>query len=111
MSREIKTCQVGMAGLDARIPVVGHFDFDLLKGEGEEVQLVDVGGGYGIFLKKILDENPGLDRRSVCCRKDQTDVIEMARRSQALLDVVLMLHDFLTEQPVKGWSFIWEEKH
>jgi hypothetical protein len=51
---KIQTFQVGMSGIDIVIPVVGHFDFSLLKSSSPEdttVELVDVGGGTGAPLK------------------------------------------------------------
>jgi len=100
---KIQTFQVGMAGLDVAIPVIGHFDFNLLKSEKEEevVELIDVGGGHGVCLKQILDAYPDLDPKK-CMLQERPDVIEMARESEILPNVVLKPHDFLTEQPVKG---------
>jgi hypothetical protein len=98
---KIQTFQVGMAGLTLAIPVVGHFDFNLLKSEGDEAQLVDVGGGHGVCLKQILESYPELNRGK-CVLQERPDVIEMARKSEMLSDSVLMPHDFLAENPVKG---------
>jgi len=47
---KLRMFQLGMAGIDVAIPVVGHFDFGLLRNSAEEnergvVELVDVGGG------------------------------------------------------------------
>lgn len=113
---KIMTFQAGMAGLDLAIPVVGHFDFGVLAaGEGdgrdkekemERVQLVDVGGGHGACLKQILEKHQQLDAKK-CVLQDRPDVVEMARAGGLLPEgVVLMAHDFRTEQPVKG-SLIW----
>lgn len=98
---KIATFQVAMSGLDIAIPVVGHFDFSLLKSDGGRIQLVDVGGGHGAVLKQILEKHPELDAKQ-CVLQDRPDVIEMAKASGALPDVTLMPHDFRTEQPVKG---------
>lgn len=100
---KIQTFQVGMSGLDMAIPVVGHFDFGLLaEGKDERVELVDVGGGHGAVLKQILEKHPQLDPRRVVLQ-DREDLIEMATKSGLLSGgVVLMKHDFMTEQPVKG---------
>jgi hypothetical protein len=112
---KIQTFQVGMAGHNAAIPVVGHFDFGLLasKGEGvegeekekrdkERVQLVDVGGGHGACLRQILERHKELDAKR-CVLQDRPDVVEMARAGGGLPEgVVLMAHDFRTEQLVKG---------
>lgn len=100
---KIQTFQVGMAGLDFAIPVVGHFNFDLLKNNDENyVELIDVGGGHGASLTQIISAYPGLDPRK-CILQERPDVIDMARKSGTIPDgLVLMEHDFFTEQPVKG---------
>lgn len=102
-----KTFQTGMAGIDLAIPVVGHFDFDTLRNTSEEaasqrVQLVDVGGGHGAVLKKILDAHKELDP-TTCMLQDLPDVIKLSRTNAVLPDAVQRLeHDFTTEQPIKG---------
>lgn len=98
---KITTFQVAMSGLDIAIPVVGHFDFSVLKNNDDRVQLVDVGGGHGAVLRQILDKHPELDAKQ-CVLQDRPDVIEMARVKGSLSDVTLMPHDFLKTQPVKG---------
>lgn len=105
----IETFQVGMAGLDVAIPVVGHFDFSALKNSPEDdakgtVELIDVGGGHGIVLKKILDAHPELSAKN-CMLQERPDVIQMAKSSGVLpADTQFLEHDFMTEQPVKGSS-------
>jgi hypothetical protein len=43
--------------------------------------------------------------------QDRDDVIELAKTNGLLKDgVVLMAHDFLTPQPVKGFSYSFLEK-
>jgi len=100
---KIQTFQVGMSGLDLAIPVVGHFDFNLLKNSDEKsIELIDVGGGHGACLKQIISAYPGLEPKK-CILQERPDVIEMAKKSEALPEgLVLMEHDFLAEQPVKG---------
>ena len=104
---KIQTFQVGMAGIDVAIPVVGHFDFSQLKNTPEEaeqgvVELVDVGGGHGVVLKKILDAHPELSAKS-CVLQDRPDVIELAKQGGALpAETQFIPHDFMTENPVKG---------
>jgi len=100
---KIQTFQVGMSGLDIAIPVVGHFDFNLLASPGSEgVELVDVGGGHGATLKQILTAYPSLDP-SKCVLQDLPDVINLATASKALPEkTVLQAHDFRTAQPVKA---------
>lgn len=67
------------------------------------MSFVDVGGGYGVVLKKILDEYPeGLTAENVVLQ-DREDVIILARGSGVLPgEAKLMVHDFMTDQPVKG---------
>lgn len=103
---KLQTFQVGMAGLTATIPVVGHFNFGLLQDseENERILLVDVGGGHGECLSEVLDYYPDLESKK-CVLQERPDVIEMARNRGSLKSVVLMAHDFLAEQPVKSITF------
>ncbi|KAK3988728.1 S-adenosyl-L-methionine-dependent methyltransferase [Cladorrhinum sp. PSN332] len=105
---KLEEFQKGMSGIDVAIPVTGHFDFDLLgnsveENEGEVVELVDVGGGNGSVLKQILDRHKRLSGRNVVLQ-EQKDVVEMAKGVGRVLEeeVRIEVHDFLTEQPVKG---------
>ncbi|KAM0433308.1 hypothetical protein ACHAPT_004184 [Fusarium lateritium] len=97
----------GMAGIDVAIPVTGHFDFGLLKNTAESeakgvVELVDVGGGEGAVLGKILEAHPDLTPKSCVLRK-RLEVIQLAKTKGALLeDVQLVEHDFMEEQIIKG---------
>jgi hypothetical protein len=97
---KIQTFQVGMPGIDIAIPVVGHFDFGVLKStspEDQTVGLVDVGGGTGAPLKQILDKHPELDSKK-CMLQDRLEMIEMAKAGGLLPEgVVLSGHDFMTE--------------
>ncbi|KAM5354447.1 hypothetical protein ACJ41O_001096 [Fusarium nematophilum] len=99
--------QTGMAGLDVAIPVTGHFDFSSLKNTPEDetsgvVELVDVGGGEGVVLNKILEAHPELTPKN-CVLQERAEVIQLARSKSTLpSDVQLLEHDFMAEQPVKG---------
>ena len=99
----LQTFQTGLSGLDLAIPVVGHFDFSQLATTEEgRVELVDVGGGHGACLKQILDKHPQLEAKK-CILQDMSDVIKMAKSGGTLPpDLVLMEHDFRSEQPVKS---------
>lgn len=99
----LQSFQIGLSGIDAAIPVVGHFDFSqLVTTEEARMELVDVGGGHGACLKQILEKYPQLEGKK-CVLQDNHDVINLARKSGNLpADLVLMEHDFRTEQPVKG---------
>ncbi|KIY02612.1 uncharacterized protein Z520_01077 [Fonsecaea multimorphosa CBS 102226] len=106
---KLKTFQLGLKMGDNLVPVLGYYNFNALKLTEEELQnnpdrvaLVDIGGGVGNTLKKILDEYKELDPRTVVLQ-DQKDVIAMAEKEKIVPEgVKLMEHDFWTEQPVKG---------
>ena len=99
--------QTGMAGIDLAIPVTGHFNFSMLKNTPEEeaegiVELVDVGGGHGAVMRKILDAHPELTPKS-CVLEDRPEVIRLSKANDILPSEVQRLeHDFMTEQPIKG---------
>ncbi|KAF5664129.1 O-methyltransferase B [Fusarium denticulatum] len=102
-----QTFQTGMAGIDVAIPVTGHFDFSTLKNDSSDtenatIELVDVGGGEGTVLNKILEAHPELSPKN-CILQERTEVIQLAKSKKTLPDgVQLVEHDFMTEQPVKG---------
>jgi hypothetical protein len=101
---KIQAFQIGMSGIDIAIPVVGHFDFNLLKSPAGQAghELVDVGGGHGATLSQILKAYPGLDPAK-CVLQDLPDVIELARSSGVLpAQTQVQAHDFRTAQPVKS---------
>ncbi|KAF5529405.1 O-methyltransferase B [Fusarium napiforme] len=102
-----QTFQTGMAGIDVAIPVTGHFDFSTLKNDSSDtdnatIELVDVGGGEGTVLNKILEAHPELSPKN-CMLQERPEVIQLARSKKTLPDdVQLVEHDFMMEQPVKG---------
>ncbi|KAH7214691.1 O-methyltransferase-domain-containing protein [Fusarium oxysporum] len=102
-----QTFQTGMAGIDVAIPVTGHFDFSTLKNDSSDtdnatIELVDVGGGEGTVLNKILEAHPDLSPKN-CMLQERPEVIQLAKSKKTLPDgVQLVEHDFMTEQPVKG---------
>ncbi|KAH7235223.1 S-adenosyl-L-methionine-dependent methyltransferase [Fusarium solani] len=99
--------QTGMSGIDVAIPVTGHFDFSSLKNTAEEeakgvVELVDVGGGEGVVLNKILEAHPDLAPKN-CILQERPEVIQLAKSKGNLPESVQLIeHDFMEEQPVKG---------
>lgn len=105
----LQAFQTGMAGLDVAIPVTGHFDFDKLKNTPEEeasgvVELVDVGGGEGVVLNKILEAHPGLSPER-CVLQERPEMIQLAKKNSTLPSKVQLLkHDFMTKQPIKGMT-------
>ncbi|KIW28518.1 uncharacterized protein PV07_08177 [Cladophialophora immunda] len=106
---KLKTFQLGLKMGDNLVPVLGYYDFNQLKLTEDELQkdpnrtaLVDIGGGVGNTLKKVLDGYKELDPRNVVLQ-DQKEIIAMADKEKIPPEgVKLMEHDFWTEQPVKG---------
>ncbi|KAH7158596.1 O-methyltransferase-domain-containing protein [Fusarium sp. MPI-SDFR-AT-0072] len=102
-----QTFQTGMAGIDVAIPVTGHFDFSILKNDSSDtdnatIELVDVGGGEGTVLNRVLEAHPELSPKN-CMLQERPEVIQLAKSKKTLPDdVQLVEHDFMTEQPVKG---------
>ena len=98
-----QTFQVGLTGVEDAVPIVGFYDFSKLKtDEPGRVELVDVGGGQGQSLKMVLEAHPDLSPSKMVLQ-DKPEVLQLAKESHILPEaVVLMEHDFYTEQPVKG---------
>jgi hypothetical protein len=70
------------------LPVTGHFGFSLLGNSLEEngrgvIQLVDIGGGHGAVLEKILKSYPEVEARNAVSQ-DGEDVIALAKGSGVL---------------------------
>lgn len=100
----MKAYQLGLGNQDANSPIVGLYDFGKLNTSDSRPILVDVGGGQGQSLVKILDHHKELAAEKMILQ-DLPDVIELAKTSETLpKGVVKMGHDFFREQPVKGWS-------
>ncbi|KAK3320256.1 O-methyltransferase-domain-containing protein [Cercophora scortea] len=70
---------------------------------GEEPLVVDVGGGLGQLLKDVITAVPGI-APGHCVLQDRKEVVDEAIQAgdPVLRGVVMMEHDFHTEQPVKG---------
>lgn len=106
---KLKTFQIGLTVGDAMVPVTGYYDFNQLALTPEELQqdpgrvsLVDIGGGVGNVLKRILDVYKDLHPKHVVLQ-DQENIIAMAEKEKIAPDGVrLMKHDFWGPQPVKG---------
>ncbi|KAK3346374.1 O-methyltransferase-domain-containing protein [Lasiosphaeria hispida] len=91
------------------MPVAGPAALYDLSWVGDEAArkegplVVDVGGGLGQLLKDVVTAVPAVtpDR---CVLQDREEVIDEARRvgDEVIREVVMMDHDFHTEQPVKG---------
>jgi hypothetical protein len=69
---------------------------------GDDVLLVDVGGGVGHDLAEFRRKWPGVKGRLVL--QDLGEVIEQAKAMNRETErgVEATVHDFFTEQPVKG---------
>jgi len=71
------------------------------KGGGSDVFLVDVGGGRGQYLDRLIKSHPELPARNIF--QDLASVV--ATVSQDSVAGEPMPHDFFTEQPVHGARF------
>jgi hypothetical protein len=100
----MKTFQSGLGNQDAIFPIVGLYDFGELNTSDSRPILVDVGGGQGQSIVKILEHHKELAAEKMILQ-DLPEVIELVKTSETLpKGVVKMGHDFFREQPVKGWS-------
>ncbi|KAL2023267.1 hypothetical protein VTK56DRAFT_3005 [Thermocarpiscus australiensis] len=101
-SREIAGGDMKVAGPGALYDMSWIGEEARKRGDEERV-VVDVGGGLGQLLKDVLTAVPGL-KAGQCVLQDRPEVIEEAREAgdEVIRDVVMMEHDFHTEQPVKG---------
>jgi hypothetical protein len=106
---KLKTFQIGLEIGDVLVPITGYYDFNQLALTPDEKEkdpdracLVDIGGGVGKVVKKILEESPELNAKNVVLQ-DQANIMEMAGKEKIAPEgVALMKHDFWTAQPVKG---------
>ena len=122
----LRTFQLGMAGIDVAIPATGHFDFGAALRDtntdtdtpeeddnGTAVQLVDVGGGTGGTLRKILDAYPDDIKPGRVVLQDRKEVVELARRGGMLPEGVrIMEGDFMGVQTIRSefYFFLGEGK-
>jgi hypothetical protein len=82
----------------------GFYDFGKLDTSDNRPVLVDVGGGGGQSIMAIMAAHPNLaSKPEKFILQDLPDPIAVARTAGRLPEgVVKMVHDFFTEQPVKG---------
>jgi hypothetical protein len=95
-----------MNTLDEVLPVTGMYDFGwIAKAEGPEDRplIVDVGGGKGQALKRIMAAFPEIPAKRLVLQ-DREDVIdEVVKTDEASFrDVQKVPHDFFKPNPVKG---------
>lgn len=73
-----------------------------LKSDEDAVFVVDVGGGMGHDLEEVQAKHPGLVGRLILQERE-----EVVRQIQGLNSgIEVKVHDFFTEQPVKGGVFL-----
>jgi hypothetical protein len=99
---------VSMRGQDEMMPVTGIYDFNELRteGDGDRKVMVDVGGGRGQAIMKVLEEFPELPKAGMVLQ-DRAPVIEAVEKAGELpVEVEKMVIDFMEEQPVKGLSTV-----
>jgi hypothetical protein len=105
--RRLKDFAQSMNTLEQLLPITGFYDFSWIvhvaSKDKERTLLVDVGGGGGQAIKAITKENPGIVLER-CVLQDRADVIANVEKESApeLQGVKKTVHDFFTEQPVKG---------
>jgi hypothetical protein len=105
--KRMKDFAQSMNTLEQLLPITGFYDFswiaDVASKDKERILLVDVGGGGGQAIKAITKENPEIERER-CVLQDRADVIESVVKQDApeLQGVKKTVHNFFTEQPVKG---------
>ncbi|SPQ26518.1 89cd9361-5896-4b7c-a037-8cc05b6952fa [Thermothielavioides terrestris] len=98
---------LAMAAAESMPAMQTGYDFSWIALEAaqsapDRVVCVDVGGGKGHALKRIMRANPTLPRHRFAL-EDLPDVLEQAGREDAELDgVQLVPIDFHLEQPIKG---------
>ena len=101
---KLKKFQMGLANMEKSVPIIGFYDFTQLNTPDERTVLVDVGGGAGQSIVAILEAHPELAKHpEKFVLQDLTGPIEHSRTDDRLPEgVKRMVHDFYTEQPVKG---------
>lgn len=106
---KIKTFQIGLTTGDAMVPVVGYYDFNQLALTDEEIQqdpervsLVDIGGGVGNVVQRILQASPKLNPSNIVL-EDLESILELSEKEKSAPEGVRkVVHDFWTPQPIKG---------
>ncbi|KAF2669467.1 O-methyltransferase [Microthyrium microscopicum] len=101
-----------MDTMEQHLPITGYYDFswvkEKLEAETERTALVDVGGSRGHAIKAICAETEYI-KGAQCVLEDLPQVIEQVKTNgdEALKNVKLQVHDFFTEQPIKGALIYW----
>ena len=101
--KRMKAFQLGFVSQEDSVPIIGFYEFSKLydpANDGDRKTLVDVGGGQGQSLAQIMKAFPTLEPKRLVLQ-DLPPVIEQAQLSLPS-ELVKMVHDFWTPQPVKG---------
>ncbi|KAI9666748.1 MAG: hypothetical protein M1831_001523 [Alyxoria varia] len=94
-------CWFDVYPLDAELQALQSEDSDARRG-GEKL-LVDVAGGRGQDIERLVARFPSVDTKSLVLQ-DLADVLKEAHVPDG---VEVMPHDFFTEQPVKGARYYY----
>ena len=107
-SRRVKAFNQSMNTQDEVLPVTGMYDFSWIAahagaGPADRPLIVDVGGGKGQALKRIMAAYPSIPASRLVLQ-DRRDVIEEVEKlnEPELRGVTKMAHNFFEEQPVNG---------
>jgi hypothetical protein len=92
-----------LAGTEFINPFTGVYDFGkLATSEPGRAVFVDVGGGRGHAIAKMLEALPEI-KPEQCVLQDRPEAIELAQKSDDIPSTIqFMPYDFFTPQPVKG---------
>jgi hypothetical protein len=94
--------QAGLAHASASVPLTGFYDFSKLNTTEDVPVLVDLGGGVGDSILRILEAHPDLDPSKFVLQELSSILAESKARKVLPEGVVLMEHDFFGPQPIKG---------
>ncbi|KAK7892548.1 hypothetical protein LTR67_007645 [Exophiala xenobiotica] len=104
-----KAFQAGIGHASASVPLTGFYNFSALNTtEDDRPVLVDVGGGNGRSIMRILQAHPDLPAHKFVLQ-DLPEVVKQVEQ-ELPKEVKVMAHDFFTPQPVKGakaYFFRW----
>lgn len=93
--------QAGIGFATASVPLTGFYDFSTLSTEGDRPVLVDVGGGNGRSIRRIMEAHPDLPAHKFILQ-DLPEVVKGQVDPELPKEVKVMAHDFFTSQPVQG---------
>jgi hypothetical protein len=96
-----KAFQAGIGHASASVPLTGFYNFSAQNTtEDDRPVLVDVGGGNGRSIMRILQAHPDLPAHKFVLQ-DLPEVVKQVEQ-ELPKEVKVMAHDFFTPQPVKG---------